>query len=165
MIYSYILSMGSNLGDRTVNLQTGCRELEKHGQINKISSVWSTAPVGMEPSPDFLNIAVEYSTDLAPEQLLDTIKNIEKNTGRDITQFKKSRPLDIDIIIWSNGKFISERLQIPHKEAKLRKFVVNPVNEIAQGTFDPVFDDEQLVKRYPGVVFAVHPAQIKQEFK
>lgn len=146
-MYNYILALGSNLGDRQELLQQGCRSLCRQGEITAVSSVWQTAPVGMEPSPDFLNAAIHYRSSLEPLELLAMIKQIEQAAGRDIQQIKKSRPLDIDIIYRIEGGFQHPNLEIPHRSAALRKFVILPVNEIRPGTFPDIEDETQQITR------------------
>ena len=127
------LSLGSNLGDRLTYLKRAIEELGKDAfvKINEISSVYETEPVGYPDQPNFLNLAIGAETDYNPEQLLAFCKNIEKHLGRVERGRWMERELDIDIIFFGNKSLVTESLVIPHKELYNRKFVLEPLNEIA----------------------------------
>ena len=131
----YILSLGSNLGDRLDAIAKSVIFLIRKGELIALSSVYETEPIGVEDQSDFLNCAVYYRTYLMPEQMLSYIKYIETNLGRNHEEKMKPRQIDIDIINWSGGEYLRTNLTIPHKEAEKRYFVVKPVNEIVPDTF------------------------------
>lgn len=134
------LSLGSNLGDRTSALQAAVRALAAEDAVTLLSysHCYETEPIGIKDQPPFLNMAVEIETDLDPLELLKTVKAIEQRTGRNKSTRWGPREIDIDIILWGERVFSSERLTLPHKEFRQRAFVLVPMAEIAPDVVDPV---------------------------
>ncbi len=134
------LSLGTNLGDKTENLQNAIEGIaEKVGDIRKISGVYQTASWGFE-SEDFYNCCVEVSTYHAPEKLLSILLQIESNLGRkriDSTVYL-DRNIDIDVLLFDDEIIFSETLTVPHPKMLLRKFVLVPLVEIATSFFHPI---------------------------
>ncbi|MBG7612545.1 2-amino-4-hydroxy-6-hydroxymethyldihydropteridine diphosphokinase [Polaribacter sp. BAL334] len=134
------LSLGTNLGDKTENLQNAIESIaEKVGDIRKISSVYQTASWGFE-SEDFYNCCVEVSTYHAPEKLLSILLQIESNLGRkrvDSTTYL-DRNIDIDVLLFDDEIIFSKTLTVPHPKMLLRKFVLVPLVEIAPVFFHPI---------------------------
>ncbi len=134
------LSLGSNLGDRmgymkrTIDSIAGLREVE----VRRISRVFETEPVGMIDQPMFLNMAVGVVTSLPPEELLARLKIIEKAIGRVDRPRWREREIDIDIIFYDRVAVKSDKLTIPHERAHLRRFVLEPLSEIAPEFEHPV---------------------------
>ncbi len=127
------LSLGSNQGNPLENLQKAVNLLaDKIGKINKISSVYKTKSWGFK-SDDFLNICLEISTNLPPETLWKKIIEIETILGRKRTKNKKyqARIIDIDILLFDDEVIFSKELQVPHPKMLERKFVLEPLVEIA----------------------------------
>ncbi|MEX0287879.1 MAG: 2-amino-4-hydroxy-6-hydroxymethyldihydropteridine diphosphokinase [Flavobacteriaceae bacterium] len=138
-ITSY-LSLGSNLGDRTDNLQKALFMLqESAGDIKKISSVYQTASWGFD-SHSFLNICIALETSLSPEKLLDKILQVEKKLGRERTKNGnyEARTIDIDIIYYDSEIIESERLVLPHPEMHKRRFVLRPLADVAPQFYHPI---------------------------
>lgn len=134
------LSLGTNLGDKTKNLQQAIENIaEKVGDIRKISSVYQTASWGFE-SDDFYNICLEVSTFHSPEKLLTILLNIEANLGRKRNNSGNyiARNIDIDIILFEDEIIFSKTLTVPHPKMLLRKFVMVPLVEIAPTFFHPI---------------------------
>ena len=135
---TYFLSLGSNLGDRRLHIQFGLDRLKSAGILGRVSSLHETKPVGNADQPDFLNAAAEFRSHLSPENLLDTIKEIEKARGRDLSAARwTARPLDIDILLCGGLVLNTPRLTIPHPSMMDRKFVLAPLAEIAAGVTVP----------------------------
>lgn len=134
------LSLGTNIGDKTENLQQAIKHIaEKVGDIRKISSVYQTASWGFE-SEDFYNICLEVSTYHAPEILMKILLGIETNLGRkriNSTTYL-DRNIDIDILLFDDEIIFSELLTVPHPKMLLRKFVMVPLVEIAPSFFHPI---------------------------
>jgi 2-amino-4-hydroxy-6-hydroxymethyldihydropteridine diphosphokinase len=134
------LSLGTNLGDKTENLQNAIEGIaEKVGDIRKISSVYQTASWGFE-SEDFYNCCLEVSTYHAPEKLLSILLQIESNLGRkreDSTTYL-DRNIDIDVLLFDDEIIFSKTLTVPHPKMLLRKFVLVPLVEIAPTIFHPI---------------------------
>lgn len=134
------LSLGSNLGNRTENLQLAIDAIaEEIGSIKKISSIYATPALGFE-GEEFYNICVCVSTYLQPETLLAKINSIEKNAGRNRNEsgIYENRPIDIDILLFDDEIIFSQTLNIPHPRMLDRKFVLAPLNEIATNLIHPI---------------------------
>jgi 2-amino-4-hydroxy-6-hydroxymethyldihydropteridine diphosphokinase len=136
------LSLGSNQGDREANLRAAIRALAALGEITAVSSFYETEPVDFTEQPWFLNCAVALKTDLAPEPLLAAALNIERHMGRDRSSGppKGPRPLDIDILLFDSVVVESPGLQIPHPAMQERRFVLEPLAEIAPNVRHPVLN-------------------------
>ena len=134
------LSLGSNLGNKLENLQQAIDLIaEKIGAIVRISSVYKTESWGFK-SDDFLNICIQISTGLNPENLLKSIHEIELLLGRKSTSEigYKARIIDIDILLFDTEVILSKELMVPHKEMLNRKFVLVPLAEIAPNLIHPI---------------------------
>ena len=134
------LSLGTNLGNKTENLQNAIEGIaEKVGNIRKISGVYKTASWGFE-SEDFYNCCVEVSTYHAPEKLLSILLQIESNLGRSRIDSDTylDRNIDIDILLFEDEIIFSKTLTVPHPKMLLRKFVLVPLVEIAPTFFHPI---------------------------
>jgi len=125
--------MGSNLGDRRATLEYALDKLETAADLRIIrrSSLYETAPVGKTDQPSFLNLVVEVETALAPEALLDALQEIEQAFGRTRTVRWGPRTLDIDILLYGDATIRTPRLTAPHPEMTRRRFVIEPLLEIA----------------------------------
>ncbi len=134
------LSLGSNQGNKLENLQQATDLIaEKIGAVVRISSVYKTESWGFK-SDDFLNICIQISTGLNPENLLKFIQEIELLLGRKRT-FEisyKARIIDIDILLFDTEIILSKELMVPHKEMLNRKFVMVPLAEIAPNLIHPI---------------------------
>jgi 2-amino-4-hydroxy-6-hydroxymethyldihydropteridine diphosphokinase len=133
------VSLGSNLGDRTKNMQQALMALRQEGiAVTKISSVYETEPVDYLDQPWFLNMAVEGETELAPAALLETLRGIETKMGSKKRIAKGPRLIDIDILLYAKEVVDTPELQIPHPRIHLRRFVLQPLAEIAPGVRHPI---------------------------
>jgi len=138
----YLLSLGSNIGNGLKNLTDAINLLEEKSiSVDECSSVYCSAPLDYVSQDDFFNVSVLAETDMHPDQLLTTLKGIEKVMGRKKTFLKGPRKIDLDIIFWEKGKHESENLSIPHKEAMNRLFVIFPALEIIENS--SLFEDEK----------------------
>lgn len=127
------LSLGSNLGDRRATLEEALTRLNAAGsvKVRRRSSLYETAPVGKTDQPQFLNLVAEVETGLAPEALLDVTQRIEREHGRTRDARWGPRTLDIDILLYDDVSMDTERLTLPHPEMTRRRFVLEPLAEIA----------------------------------
>lgn len=126
-----VLSIGSNLGERLLNLQGAVDSLEDTPEVwvTDVSPVYETAPVGApEGSPDFLNAVVGIDTTLSAVMLLDRAQAIEAAYGRDRSEVEPNAPrtLDIDLIVVGEKVLDSAELVLPHPRAAERAFVLVP---------------------------------------
>lgn len=136
---TYLL-LGTNLGDRKSYLDRALRLIaEEVGEIKSRSSTYETAAWGKTDQPGFLNLAVEVETNLTALELLTTVLKIEETLGRVREEKWGARLIDIDIILYGNEIInISDKLQIPHPEMQNRKFVMEPLAEIAPDLLHPL---------------------------
>jgi len=133
------LSLGSNLNDRAGNLRRALELLASTDiRITRMSSLYETEPQDLPQQPWFLNQVVRIETTLFPLQLLGRVQKIERDMGRQRTVPKGPRVIDIDIILF--GSFIIEtpQLQVPHPRMKARRFVLEPLAELAPELRHPV---------------------------
>lgn len=143
------LGLGSNLGDRMEQLQTALDHLQQAGiQVEKVSAVYETEPVGYKDQPKFLNMAVRVQTNFLPLDLLTCIQNIEKEMGRKRDIPWGPRTIDIDLLLYDdlvlkledfeNADDVRTILEIPHLHLHERRFVLEPLAEIAPEVVHPV---------------------------
>lgn len=133
------LSLGSNIGDRQSALQTAVDKLQsKDFRITKISSLFETAAIEYTAQADFLNCALEAETELLPMRLLQRVASIERQMGRKRIIAKGPRTIDIDILLHGNAVIDTPQLQVPHPRMTERRFVLEPLAEIAPEVRHPV---------------------------
>lgn len=135
----FVLSLGSNVGDRLATLRRAHSMLaETDGiEVTAASSVYETAPWGKTDQPPFLNAVVVGETSLSPEELLAACQGIEDALGRVRTERWGPRTIDIDIIRMGLERRTTDELTLPHPLAAERAFVVVPWHEV-----DPVATEE-----------------------
>ncbi len=133
------LSLGSNLGDREANLRSAVERLESPSlQVRCRSSIYETEPQDLGEQPWFLNLVVEIETSLAPMELLERIHEMEARLGRMRDVPKGPRTIDIDILFYGELVFETGDLQIPHPRLAQRRFVLEPLAELAPDLQHPV---------------------------
>jgi 2-amino-4-hydroxy-6-hydroxymethyldihydropteridine diphosphokinase len=133
------LSLGSNVGDRHENLRKALELLEAAGaRVVRRSSLYETEPQDLKNQPWFLNAVAEVQTALFPMQLLARIHRVERQLGRKRTVPKGPRTIDIDILLYGNSIVETVELQIPHPRFSERRFVLEPLLEIAPDLRHPV---------------------------
>jgi 2-amino-4-hydroxy-6-hydroxymethyldihydropteridine diphosphokinase len=133
------LGLGSNLGDRQLQLECGLKLLETCGQRTlKRSSVYLTEPVGGPPQQWFLNQVVAVETKLSPEELLMVCQETEVDLGRMRGVRWGPRTLDIDLLLFGDEVRKTPTLSLPHPRLHERLFVLTPLAEIAPDVRHPV---------------------------
>jgi len=133
----FYLSLGSNLGDREANLRGAIRALGKLGEVAAVSSFYETEPVDVVEQPWFLNCAVALDSDRTPLEVLQEILALENEMGRFRTQDKGPRNIDIDILLAGDAIVGTAELTVPHPAMHERRFVLEPLAEIAPGAMHP----------------------------
>jgi 2-amino-4-hydroxy-6-hydroxymethyldihydropteridine diphosphokinase len=137
MVY---LLLGSNIAPREQYLQQALQEIEqKIGQVVSISSIYQTQAWGNQQQADFLNRAVAVETQLDAFELLALLQTIEKKLGRKREQIWGARTIDIDIIFYDQQIISTQELTIPHSRILERRFVLQPLTEIAPNFEHPVW--------------------------
>ena len=149
------LLTGCNRGDRERNMREVLPLIEERiGPILKKSSLYESDPYGFCSDDLFLNQALQCETELMPEELLETIWKIEKHFGKqrgtpaeELEKYRRrlngtegfaSRPMDIDILFYGDRIIETPLLTVPHREMHLRRFVLEPLCEIAGETLHPL---------------------------
>ncbi|GIN74281.1 2-amino-4-hydroxy-6-hydroxymethyldihydropteridine pyrophosphokinase [Bacillus sp. J14TS2] len=126
------ISLGSNIGNRLGYLNQAIQILRNYPelQIEKLSSIYETEPIGYTDQSQFLNMVIKLSTALSPHQLLTLCLEVEREIGR-IREFKWGpRVIDLDILLYNKENIMMEDLQIPHPRMNERAFVLIPLMEI-----------------------------------
>jgi 2-amino-4-hydroxy-6-hydroxymethyldihydropteridine diphosphokinase len=149
------IALGSNLasawGDRAANLREAVRRVEGLGQVRAVSSFYDTAPVGYIDQPNFLNAAMLLETELDPLELMRALLAVERAMGRDraLAVAKGPRVIDLDLLLMDDVVMASARgpaaekdsqpdLTLPHPAITQRRFVLEPLAEIAPDLVDPL---------------------------
>lgn len=132
------LALGSNLGDRRVNLAMGLHFLRDFARLGQVSSLYDTEPVSDIIQGRFLNLVCQAFTGLEPVDLLKRAKGIERRMGRIPGPRNGPRPIDIDILFYGDRIIETEELTVPHPRLAERAFVLIPLAEIAPDLVHPV---------------------------
>ena len=132
------LSLGSNVGDRDANLRNAIEKLAELGEVVAVSSFYETEPMEFTDQPWFVNCAVALRTKLMPERFLSKVLSIEQKMGRRRTRPKGPRTIDIDILLFGNSVINTPQLDVPHPAMHDRRFVLEPLAEIAPDVKHPV---------------------------
>ena len=125
------LGLGANLGDRLGNLRAALRALPPEVEIDAVSGLYETAPVGVTDQPNFLNATIAARTSLSPHDLLAHVKRIEWDLGRRPGPVWGPRPIDLDILVYNDELVDQPDLKIPHPRLADRAFVLWPLSELA----------------------------------
>jgi 2-amino-4-hydroxy-6-hydroxymethyldihydropteridine diphosphokinase len=136
------IALGSNLasefGDREANLREVVRRLGELGEVKAVSQFYDTEPVGYLDQPRFLNAAVVLETELEPVELMRALLDIEKAMGRERVIAKGPRVIDLDLLLYGEHVMSTAELTLPHPEMQERRFVLEPLAEIAGDWVHPV---------------------------
>ncbi len=133
------LGLGSNLGDREAHLRRAIAELRSPElEIVKVSPVYETAPQGFLDQGWFLNLVVEAATTLFPVQLLNRCRRVERLMKRRRQIANGPRTIDIDVLLYGTAMIRTRGLEVPHPRYHERRFVLEPLVEIAPDLKDPV---------------------------
>ena len=139
MSIAYI-ALGSNLGDKEANLRQALKMLLVNGQpIRSVSRFVKTEPYGVTDQPEFINAVACVKTDLAPEKLLKLLLDTELEMGRVRLRHWGERNIDLDLLLYDDLIYYSEKLVLPHPDMQNRLFVLQPLSEIAADKIHPVY--------------------------
>ncbi len=136
-----IAGLGSNLGDRFDALKRAMELIrEEAGEITAASSVWETEPWGFDADEQFLNMVIVIRTSLEPARLIQLFRSIEGRLGRKKSGGGKyeSRIIDLDILFWDDRVISLPGLEVPHPKLHTRRFVLEPLQEVAPEAVHPV---------------------------
>ncbi|MCX7983492.1 MAG: 2-amino-4-hydroxy-6-hydroxymethyldihydropteridine diphosphokinase [Bacteroidetes bacterium] len=140
MVERVFIGLGSNIEPRRYYIERAVTELQHHPEINWIraSSLYETEPVGVVHQPYFVNMVVEVQTSLPPDELLRTLKDIEHRVGRIERERWGPREIDLDILLYGDVIIETDTVRIPHPCLARRRFVLEPLVEIAAEFCDPL---------------------------
>ena len=136
-MHTVYLGIGTNLGDRMNNLQQAISNLSQVMTVTAVSPIYETEPWGVKEQPAFLNMCVSGTTVLNPNTLLNFVKNLETEIGREKTSKWGPRVIDIDILLYNEEIVESNHLVIPHPFMAERAFVLGPLADIAPDAIHP----------------------------
>jgi len=139
MTHTVYIALGTNLGDRLDNLHAAIEALEPKVSILIKSHVYETPPWGYEDQPAFLNMVVKAETSLEPEALLNFLKQLEVELGREQNFRWGPRLIDLDILFYGDLVIDTPPLVIPHPRLHERAFVLVPLVDIAPDLVHPIF--------------------------
>ena len=128
------LGLGSNVGDRVTNLN---RAFANFALLQQ-SSIYETEPVGFLDQPWFLNAVINIDSKLSPRALLEFCQKIENQMGRKRDILKGPRTIDIDLLFYDDLVLTAPDLILPHPQIQNRRFVLEPMNQIAPDFVHPV---------------------------
>ncbi|HEV2710393.1 MAG TPA: 2-amino-4-hydroxy-6-hydroxymethyldihydropteridine diphosphokinase [Edaphobacter sp.] len=136
------IALGSNLesefGDREANLREAVERLAALGVVRAVSTFHDTAPVGYLSQPKFLNAALLLETELGPLELMRGLLEVERRMGRERVIAKGPRVIDLDLLLYGAVVMNTAELTLPHPEMHERRFVLEPLAEVAPGMVHPV---------------------------
>lgn len=139
MSVAYI-ALGSNLGDKAANLGQAVKLLQAKGlQIKAVSNFFQTEPYGVTDQPEFINAAACVETSLPPEALLKLLLDTELEMGRVRLRHWGERNIDLDLLLYDDLIYHSDKLTLPHPDMQNRLFVLQPLAEIAAEKIHPVY--------------------------
>ena len=132
------IGLGSNLGDRELNLRRALERLEELGPV-RASSFRETDPVGVTDQPKFLNAAAELATELPPAELLERLLEIERELGRERATERRWGPrvIDLDLLLFGEEAIDEPGLTVPHPSLADRRFVLEPLCELNEDLILP----------------------------
>ncbi len=137
------LSVGSNLGEREQYIRDAVAALQQYPEIRnvQVSSLIETEPYGKTDQPRFLNGAISLETMFLPHPLLDTLHEIEQAAGRERKEHWGPRTLDLDILLYGQQVICDVDLTVPHADMTNRRFVLEPLAELAPWEKHPVLGE------------------------
>jgi 2-amino-4-hydroxy-6-hydroxymethyldihydropteridine diphosphokinase len=140
MNHTVYIAFGTNLGDRLANLRAAIESMPPEIHVLAESNVYETPPWGYENQPAFLNMVLKAETDLEPALLLNHLKLLEVELGREQSFHWGPRLIDLDILFYDDLVLDSPPLVIPHPRLHERAFVLVPLADVAPDLIHPVLD-------------------------
>lgn len=137
-MHTYYLHLGSNQGDRSINLKNAVKQIaQKCGSVTAESSIYETEPWGLKEQDYFLNLAIEVKSNISPDKMLVELQKIQQDMGPAKIEKWGPRIIDIDILYCDQMIMSTDELTIPHPRLHERSFVLTPLMEIAGDMIDP----------------------------
>ena len=137
--HTVYIGLGSNLAGPVEQVKTACQSLNSlpNTQVIQCSQLYASKPQGPQDQPDFVNAVCLLETDLTPFALLDELQNLEQSQGRIKKRHWGERHIDLDILMFDQDVFCSDRLTVPHVEIANRDFFLLPLAELTPGLLIP----------------------------
>jgi 2-amino-4-hydroxy-6-hydroxymethyldihydropteridine diphosphokinase len=133
-----VISLGSNLGDRRGHLEWAIDQLRRQFAEVRVSTIRETEPVDVpERQPSYLNAVLIGNTTADPEAVLSALLRLERDRGRTRLSFRAPRTLDLDLILYGTESISRPGLTVPHPRYRQRRFVLEPLAELAPDLRDP----------------------------
>ncbi len=136
-LHTAFIALGSNLEPRRERVDKAIESLRGLGEIVNVSSIYNTAPMGYREQPEFLNAVLEMKTHLTPLRMLKKMRAIELELGRQERPRWHEREIDLDLLFWDDFVLKESALTLPHPGIAERKFVLEPLAEIAPNFVHP----------------------------
>ncbi len=139
--FTAYLGLGANLGEREETIRRAIGALAGHPaiEVNAVSALLETEPVGGPPDqPPYLNAAAAVQTSLSAGTLLAVCLDVEQFLGRERTERWGPRTIDIDLLLYGDAILDEPGLTVPHMELFRRRFVLEPLAEIAPNARHPL---------------------------
>ena len=140
MVHTAYIGIGSNLGTPDKNCEEAMEKISTNGGIKIVSKslLYQTAPVGHIKQDWFVNSVIKIDTQLSPKELMSFLLNIESEMGRIRKEKWGPRLIDLDLLFYDNLILNQKEITLPHPEIQNRKFVLTPLNEIAENLTHPI---------------------------
>jgi 2-amino-4-hydroxy-6-hydroxymethyldihydropteridine diphosphokinase len=133
------IGIGSNLGDRAAQIRRALSEISTFSRRVRVSAFRETEPFGVDSDqPDYLNAVASIETDLNPRDLLEHLLEIERRMGRVRTVHGASREIDLDLLAYEDRVMEEPGLYLPHPRMTERRFVLEPLAEVAPEWVHPI---------------------------
>lgn len=132
------LGLGTNIGERALNLRRAIAALHAAVTVHAVSDVYESAAVGYTDQPHFWNLAVAVSTPMPPAELLAAVKGLERELGRTATFAMGPRVIDIDVLLYDDVHIDTTTLTVPHPRLLERAFVLRPLLDLDPELQHPV---------------------------
>jgi 2-amino-4-hydroxy-6-hydroxymethyldihydropteridine diphosphokinase len=134
----YYIGLGGNVGDVAATMRTAMDQLNlRVGQVSQVSSLYDTTPMGVSAGARYLNAVLGLDSEQSPQQLLASLQQMENEAGRVRREIWGPRPLDLDLLQAGDQILSDEQLTIPHSGCYYRRFVLDPLVEVAPNVVDP----------------------------
>ena len=146
-LHTIYLCLGTNLGDKQFNLNQAMEYISKNcGAVIEKSGVYTSTAWGYESENVFYNQCLKIETQLAPDQLIDTLLSIEKDMGRTReSSGYTDRMMDIDVLFYDSMRINTDKLIVPHPRIEERRFVLAPMAELAPDFIHPLLNQSMKV--------------------
>lgn len=130
----YWIGLGANLGDRVATITAAVEHLGREATVEAVSALYETAPRDLADQPTFVNAAARVESGLTPPELLAVVKGIERTLGRRPGGVRFGpRAIDCDLLVWEEGEWCDDALEIPHPRLHERRFALLPLLDLDPG--------------------------------